>query len=119
MLDRLGGDIPPEVRFVLVGKHNALGVNESLAKKYPDIVLDYVGVTDLAGTYGLIASCDAFIGPDGGNINAAIAMLPPGGVFPIYGMVNPEARLPGGFPQENIIRGRCPLGDGGCFERVQ
>jgi ADP-heptose:LPS heptosyltransferase len=86
VLRRVAGEIPENVRFVLIGKHHTRGVDLELARKFPSRVIDLAGRLDLESTYDLIAQCDAFIGADGGNVNAAVALLDQN-VFPIYGLV--------------------------------
>lgn len=86
-------------------------------ERFPSLVASFVDSLDLEDTYRLIAECDAFVGADGGNVNAAIALMREN-VFPIFGLADPGSRLPADFPPDDVIRGRCPLAEHGCFAKM-
>jgi ADP-heptose:LPS heptosyltransferase len=82
----------PPPQFVLLGNGNAHEDFAALAQAkllpHCDVQLDSPSLMCLAR---LVASCDAFVGADGGGMHLALALQRPGTA--LFGPVSPDLRL--------------------------
>lgn len=116
VLNQIKIPVPKNVRFVLVGNSQIQNINVLIVNKLWSSVIDCTMNLSLNDTYNVISQCHAFIWADGGNVNAALAILQKN-VFPIYSIVPWQTRLPSNFPENNIIQWICPIyGNSGCYE---
>lgn len=110
--------VPKNVRFVLVGNSQIQNINVLIVNKLWGSVIDCTMNLSLNDTYNIISQCHAFIWADGGNVNAALAILQKN-VFPIYSIVPWQTRLPSNFPEADVIQWVCPIYDtAGCYEHA-